>query len=100
MQRFLRLSLAVAAALLLVAHSPSARSAESKNTEATACGSSAREAIAAGKKALRSQSREDEHAAIVCLIEALSSVEARLEALEDRKSEALVAPKGAWRNQR
>jgi hypothetical protein len=92
MQRVAPASAAFLAAAFLGAESTPARS----------CGTSTHEAIAAADKALSSRSHEDERAAITCLIQALSAVDARLHAVETGAAAppALIAPKGEGRNQR
>jgi hypothetical protein len=99
MQRLSRFSLAVAAAVLLVAHSPGAWSAEPQHI--APCGATSSVAIAAAEKALRSGRDEDERAALLCVVQALQTVETRLKAVEagNKKPKALIAPNGAWRNQ-
>jgi hypothetical protein len=100
MQRVAPASAAILAAAFLLLHSSGAWSAEP--APATSCGTSTQEAIAAADKALSSKNHEDERAAIACLARALTSVDARLHAVETGAAApaALIAPKGEGRNQR
>jgi hypothetical protein len=93
MQRFAPASAAVLVAAFLLLHSSGAWAAE----PTPGCGTSAHEAIASAQRALNNKSADVQRAAIVCLIQALTAVDARLHAVESGAAvpTVLIAPKSA-----
>jgi hypothetical protein len=92
----------IAVAVLCLTLTSGARAADQAITDTHPCGADAHQAIAAAEKALASKNHDNDRAAISCLIQALSAVDARLHTVETGGAApaALIAPKGAWRNQR
>jgi hypothetical protein len=95
MQHLARFSLAVAATLPLLLHCPGASAVEPEMKAAITCHAALGHSIEAADKALR---KGDQRGAIACLIEALLELTAAAD--ERQTPKALIAPKGAWRNQR
>jgi hypothetical protein len=90
--------LSILAALLSLPLSPvawAAEPSESKTTLDPACGSSAKEAIAAAEKAVTASVPEKHKHAIMCLIAAVKALEgAHLDALHDKdKTRMLRVPR-------
>jgi hypothetical protein len=79
--------------LLLGSATWAAEQPTSKAAPKSACGSSAKEAIAAAEKALASKSTESQGQALICLLAAVKALEAqRLDVLNKHETRVLNVP--------
>src|SRR6185369_3447142 len=97
MQRAPRFIAAFVVAFLLLLHGPGAAAAVSGQIQPVACKAEASRALGAAEDALR---QGDQPRAIACLIEALRELKQAAADTGTQTPKALIAPQGAWRNQK